>query len=125
MGKKNTVTKEYMSITEYFADAFNYYVFQGKQVIKNENLMERDISESTKTLGMEISDIIQKDRDVLKQCVLMEDAKYTLFDVRNRESIPHSLCHACKKYDLRCVKLWKAAGGNRKVSSKSEGPSRR
>ena len=42
MGQKDTITKRYMSKPEYFADAFNYYVFGGEQIIRPENLVEQD-----------------------------------------------------------------------------------
>ena len=47
MGKKDTITKEYMSKPQYFADAFNSSVFKGKQVIKPDELFleERDVTE--------------------------------------------------------------------------------
>lgn len=34
MGKIDTCTKEYISNPRIFADAFNYYFFHGKQVVK-------------------------------------------------------------------------------------------
>ena len=54
MGKKNTITKDYMSNPKYFADSFNYYLFNGKQVIKANHLQMLDptemaIIERTKT----------------------------------------------------------------------------
>lgn len=38
MGKQNTITKDYMSVPEHFADCFNYYLFNGEQIIKPANL---------------------------------------------------------------------------------------
>lgn len=34
-----------MSDNVKFADAFNFYLYSGKQIIKPENLIERDITE--------------------------------------------------------------------------------
>ena len=47
MGKKDMVTKEYMSKRPFFADAFNACVFGGKQVVKADelSLQEKDPSE--------------------------------------------------------------------------------
>jgi len=39
MGKKDTVTKEYMSKRQYFTDAFNSSVFDGKQIIKADDFI--------------------------------------------------------------------------------------
>lgn len=45
MGKQDVLAKKYMSDNEKFADVFNYYLYNGKQVIKSENLKEESISE--------------------------------------------------------------------------------
>ena len=34
MGKKDVLTKQYLAQNDVFADAFNYFLFKGKQVIK-------------------------------------------------------------------------------------------
>ena len=36
MSEKDAITKEYMQDNEIFADAFNYYLYNGEQVIKPE-----------------------------------------------------------------------------------------
>ena len=76
MGKKDTVQKDYMSEPKYFADAFNYYLFNGKQLIVADNLSEKDPTELEIRFTEENKEIIQKVRDVLKQCVIKEDDKY-------------------------------------------------
>lgn len=45
LGVKNTVTTKYMRQNEIFADAFNYFVYGGEQVINPENLEELDTCE--------------------------------------------------------------------------------
>ena len=57
MGKKDTVTKEYMSVPEYFADAW------------------------------------QKIRDVLKECIVMEDEKYSylILGIENQSFIHYAM----------------------------------
>ena len=77
MGKKDTVTKEYMSVPEHFADAFNFYLFDGKQMVRAEGLSQMDPVEIGIIFNDENKEITQKMRDVLKQCVIMEDDKYT------------------------------------------------
>lgn len=42
MGAKDIVTKDYTEASEVFADAFNQYIYKGKQVIKPENLRPLD-----------------------------------------------------------------------------------
>ena len=40
--KADTITKAYVQDASIFADIFNYYVYQGRQVIEPEQLKERD-----------------------------------------------------------------------------------
>ena len=40
VGKKDTKAKAYMSDPEHFADAFNYYLFQGRKIVRPEKLEE-------------------------------------------------------------------------------------
>lgn len=93
MGKKDTVEKEYMSIPEYFADAFNYYLFEGQQFIKADDLSEKDPTELELIFNNDNKEIIQKVRDVLKQCILMEDEKYTylILGIENQSFIHYAL----------------------------------
>ena len=46
MGTKDNIMKNYMKDNAVFADAFNFYIYQGKQSIKPEDLRELDPSES-------------------------------------------------------------------------------
>ena len=46
IGKKDILTKQYLSRNDIFADAFNYYLFDGKQVICPEDLKEQAQVES-------------------------------------------------------------------------------
>ena len=51
MRQADTLTKEYLSNNEIFADVFNYLIYDGQQRILPENLIERDTSEITLPLG--------------------------------------------------------------------------
>ncbi len=42
MGKADEVTREYMSDTDIFADAFNFCIYDGEHVIDGENLKRED-----------------------------------------------------------------------------------
>ena len=66
MGKKDTLTKEYMADNHIFADAFNYFMFDGGNVIHAEDLWERDSTEMAITYerNQKISPV-QKNRDHL------------------------------------------------------------
>ena len=45
MGKVDTVTKAYMRKNNFFADAFNYLIYDGKPVVNPEQLRELDTTE--------------------------------------------------------------------------------
>lgn len=72
MGKIDTVAKEYMSNPIHFADAFNY-LFDGTQVISSECLQEKDTTELGIFYDNGQEETTQKIRDVLRQCIIMED----------------------------------------------------
>ena len=92
MGKKDTVTKEYMSVPEHFADAFNFYLFDGGQLIQADSLSLMDPTEFAIIFNEDSTKITQKIRDVLKQCVVMEDDKHTylVLGIENQSNI-HSV----------------------------------
>ena len=93
MGKKDIVTKEYMSIPEYFADACNFYLFDGKQIIKSYELQQMDPVELGIMFNEENREATQKFRDILKQCIVMEDEKYTylIVGIENQSYIHYAM----------------------------------
>ena len=68
MGKPNIVTKRYMQDNARFADICNFYLFDGQQVIKPENLVERDVTELALPKGLKSAEAVEKVRDILKGC---------------------------------------------------------
>lgn len=78
MGRKDTITKKYLSRPEVFADAFNYLMFEGKKVIRPGDLEEQDPTEAAviKKAGKLMAD--QKMRDVLKLCTIKRSRYATL-----------------------------------------------
>ncbi len=60
MGKADGATKSYMRENEIFADAFNFYVYNGKQIIDPERLQPLDTVEiGTPFGGEEGQEIVQ------------------------------------------------------------------
>ena len=51
MGLADVVTKEYMRKPDVFADAFNYLLYNGRQVIKPSELKELDTAEIMYAFG--------------------------------------------------------------------------
>ena len=80
MGKKNTITKDYMSVPEHFADCYNYFLFNGEQVIKAANLKHLDPTEIA---------------------IIPDDAKanYLLLGIENQSDIHYALPVKNMNYD--------------------------
>lgn len=93
MGKTNTITKDYMSNPKYFADSFNYYLFDGKQIIKANNLQMLDPTEMAIIPKEASEEMVEKIRDVLKQCILMTDDKatYLMLGIENQTDVHYAL----------------------------------
>lgn len=93
MGKINTITKDYMSNPKYFADSFNYYLFDGKQIIKADNLQMLDPTEMAIIPKEASEEAVEKIRDVLKQCILMADDKatYLMLGIENQTDVHYAL----------------------------------
>ena len=68
MGKPNVVTKRYMKDNARFADICNFYLYDGKEIIRPEDLSEKDITELALPKKLEKLVAIEKLRDVLKGC---------------------------------------------------------
>lgn len=95
LGVKDTVTTKYMRQSEIFADAFNYFVYDGEQVIHQENLEELDTREIDVPYGGEkgVKQPVQKTRDVIKSVVAMMDKRtaYLLFAIENQSNIHYAM----------------------------------
>ena len=80
MGKQDLLAKKYMSDNEKFADVFNYYLYNGKQVIKSENLKEESIREIALPYSEKHKNtFVEKYREIIKKCVVKSDNHYTYF----------------------------------------------
>ncbi len=71
----DTEGKRYLSNTKYFADLFNFLIYDGKNVIRPEELQELDTTELTVPYGNNARVPIQKYRDLLKMWNAMMDEK--------------------------------------------------
>ncbi len=91
MGLADTTTKVYTRENSVFADAFNFLLYGGKQIIKPEALQEQDMTEivipfdSERNIGKAAKDVTEKYRDVLKTAVVMQDSEmaYILLGIEN------------------------------------------
>ena len=92
MGKIDAVTKDYMKKNAVFADAFNYFIYGGRQIIDPENLQELDTAEIAIPFGNEDEAAVQKFRDLLKAATVMMDgsATYLILGVENESDVKYA-----------------------------------
>ena len=94
MSDKDTITKDYMQDKEIFADAFNFLLYGGRQVIKPEQLRPLDTTSIVLPYGDDSKPIpVQKYRDILKMVTAMEDDKaaYMLLGIENQSEIHYAM----------------------------------
>ncbi len=87
--KKDSVINEYVKQNEVFADVVNVALYQGKHVVKAEDLME--------------SDPIYPNyrRDILKECVIKEDEQisYVILGIENQSEMDPTMPIRVMEYD--------------------------
>ena len=93
MGKRNVITKKYMSMNDKFADLCNYVLFDGEQVIRPEDLMEKDVTELGIPFTEKGSQTIEKIRDLLKLCTIKsaDGVTYLIIGVENQTDIHYAM----------------------------------
>ena len=91
--KPDTILKNYWSNNEQFADLFNAVLFDGKQMIKPDELEEMDTEESTILEHREYADSLQASRDSIK--IQKKSSVYgvqlVLFGLENQEHIHYAM----------------------------------
>ena len=95
MGLKDTVTTKYMGQNEIFADIFNYFIYEGEQVIAPDSLEELDTREVDVPYGGEdgAEQPVQRTRDVIKSLIAMMDGRtaYLILAVENQANIHQAM----------------------------------
>ncbi len=66
MGERDILEKKYLQNSKRFADAFNYYIYKGKQVINPDDLKEIGTEELAVPYGNNAKEPVQRIRDVAK-----------------------------------------------------------
>lgn len=101
MGKPNIVTKRYMQDNARFADICNFYLFDGRQVIKPEDLAERDVTELALPKGLENTEAVEKVRDILKGCCVKNAAgiTYLIIGIENQNDTHYAMVVRNMLYD--------------------------
>lgn len=91
--KIDAITKDYLSDNEIFSDVFNYYIYNGEQVIRPEQLEERDSTAITIPYGSDGAALpIQKYRDVQKIYKMNGNRKveYILYSAESQAGIHYA-----------------------------------
>ena len=93
MGKLDTMTKQYMSQPEIFADAFNYLLYNGERVIMPDALRSVDTTEIITPYGNGAKTPIQKYRDNMKIWAAMHDGRavYVLLGSENQSKVHYTM----------------------------------
>ena len=101
IGAIDAITKAYIRKNEVFADAFNYFMYDGVQVIQPECLKELDPTEIAILLNEKDTmdkkavkaEVQQKYRDILKSAAIMEDGHtaYILLGIENQTEVHYAM----------------------------------
>ena len=102
LGAIDIESKRYLSNRAYFADAFNYLLYDGKQVIKPEELRELDTTELTVPYGNNAKVPVQKYRDLLKLwcAYLDESAIYVILGAELQNKVHYGMPVKDGLYDM-------------------------
>ena len=93
MGRADTATTNFMRQNDVFADAFNFFLYQGCPVIDPGQLRELDPAELAMPYGADKkSEPVQKYRDILKGLAAMEDGKraYLLLGIEGQTRVHYA-----------------------------------
>ena len=96
MSIQDTATKQYVSEAEVFADAFNYLIYDGKQVIKPEQLTDMDTTQYVIPYHEDEKgkpEAAQKYRDTLKTLAVKTDDRYTylVLGIENQSHVHYAM----------------------------------
>ena len=104
--KPDIVLKNYWSDNEQFADLFNAVLFQGRQVIKPEELENEDTEESSILEHKDSMESIKASRDVIKiqKKSSAFGVKFVLLGIENQEHIHYAMPMRVMGYDYGTYK---------------------
>ena len=104
--KPDTVLKNYWNNNEQFADLFNAVLFEGKQVIKPEELEDVDTEESSVLEHREYAETIKASRDNIKvqKKSSVYGVQYVLLGLESQEHIHYAMPMRIMGYDYGSYK---------------------
>ena len=92
MGQIDVLTKNFMDDNNRFADAINCAFYDGKQVIKNDDLQELDTNELT--VSKDKNKTKKNNRDVLKSAIIKKTNNCTyqiIFGIENQTNVDNTM----------------------------------
>lgn len=102
MGNKDNATKNFIEKNSIFADVFNFFIYDGEQVIKPNTLQPLDTTEIIINQKLPINkSSLKKYRDIIKQWAIKRDDKatYVLLAVENQSDIHYAMPVRTMLYD--------------------------
>ena len=133
MGKKDTLTKQYVSDNTIFADLCNQYLYHGKQVIKPDQLHPLDpnsfsLLDDKQKVNSSDSSTIHKQRDVLKYLSAMttDNAAYLILGIENQSDIHYAMpvrnmLYDALQYEYQMQEITKAHRNNKQYDAFTSG----
>ena len=102
MGAIDIEGRQYLSNPVFFADAFNYLLYGGNQVIRAEALQELDTTELTVPYGNKARAPVQKYRDLLKlwNAMMDENAIYVMLGAELQDKVHYGMPVKDGLYDM-------------------------
>jgi hypothetical protein len=98
--KPDTVLKNYWRQKDEFADFFNAYLFEGREILKADELVEKD-TDSSAVFEVDDADIsIQAARDLLKVVMSYNGVEYAILGLENQDYIHYALPFKIDGYDV-------------------------
>lgn len=99
--KPDIVLKDYWKNNEKFADLLNAFFFDGKQMIKAEDLTNEDSDNSTVIINNKHINSLKSDRDLLKIVKFCSrfDVKFALIGLGNQANIHYAMPIRIVEYD--------------------------
>ena len=121
MGYLDAEAKQYLGKKITFADAFNYLLYNGEQVIDPEKLSEMDTAQLSLPYGNSARLPVQKYRDILKIWEAMTDGNviYVILGVELQAKVHYAMPVKDGLYDM--IGYSKQVEENRKSLKKKEG----
>ena len=104
--KPDTVLKNYWRNNEQFADLFNAVLFEGRRVIRPEELEDMDTEESSVLENKEYVESIQASRDNVKirKKSTEHGAEFVIFGIEGQEHIHYAMPMRVMGYDYGIYK---------------------